>query len=457
MNGLNKTVTDRTLKSWLASGPVDRSVGDGLTFVAKAASAHIGKASWVLRYRHLGRQREKVLGRYPDISLKEARDLARQDRGQVQQGVDVAAKKRLDRLQALDMENVRGLGELWFQRHIKNRHKHPDVVERVLRLHVNPVIGDIAIRDVRPIHIDLVLTKIVSGGAPTVANDALRYLFRMFHFAVKRKWAETNPAHGFDISDAGGTELPRERWLSSDDLATLASDMRETENFGRINELSVWLLLALCVRKMELLSARVTDFDLKNGLWKLLPNRNKTKSFIEIPLPPEVIAWLQEVIVLACGSAYLFPARRLVRARKGVPRKNRFPHVGPDTLNVALKRLPLEDIEHFTVHDMRRTARTHLAALGVDWFVAERALNHKLRGTERVYDQHDYFEQRKQALCRWAAMLGAVSRGEPANPLKIRLQAEREASGRLANLPGRLPDTLVTRQAANEVSRSSNV
>lgn len=202
---------------------------------------------------------------------------------------------------------------------------------------------------------------------------------------------------------------------------------------------------------------RVTDFDLENGVWKLLPNRNKTKSFIEIPLPPEVIAWLQEFIVLACGSANLFPARRLVRARKGVPRKNRFPHLGPDTLNVALKRLPLEDIEHFTVHDMRRTARTHLATLGVDWFVAERALNHKLRGTERVYDQHDYFEQRKQALCRWAAMLGAVSRGEPVNPLKIRLQAEREASGRLANLAGRLPDSLVTRQAANEVSRSSKV
>lgn len=457
VNGMTKTVTDRTLRAWLSAGPVDRSVGDGLTFVAKEASARQGKASWVLRYRHLGKQREKVLGRYPDVSLKEARELARLDRGQVQQGVDVGEKKRLNRLKALEMENVRGLGQLWFQRHIKNRHKHPDVVERVLRLHVNPVIGDLAINDVRPIHIDLVLTKIVESGAPTVANDALRYLFRMFHFAVKRKWAETNPVHGFDISDAGGTEVPRERWLSQEDLVALARDMRETPNFGRINELAVWLLLSLCVRKMELLSAKRTDFDLEKKVWTLLPDRNKTKSFIEIPLPPEVVAWLQEVVVLACGSPYLFPARRLVRVRNGVPRKNRFPHVGPDTLNVALKRLPLKNIEHFTVHDMRRTARTHLAALGVDWFVAERALNHKLRGTERVYDQHDYFEQRRQALCRWAAMLGAINRDEPVNPLKIRLQAEREASRRLADLPGQLPDTLVTRQAANESARSSPV
>lgn len=92
----------------------------------------------------------------------------------------------------------------------------------------------------------------------------------------------------------------------------------------------------------------------------------------------------------------------------GVPRKNRFGHISPDTLNVALRRLPLEDIEHFTVHDMRRTARTHMAALGVDRFVAERALNHKVRDIEGVYNQYDYFTERKVALDRWAGMLEAV-------------------------------------------------
>ena len=51
-------------------------------------------------------------------------------------------------------------------------------------------------------------------------------------------------------------------------------------------------------------------------------------------------------------------------------------------------------------------------------------------------------------------MLGAINRGEPVNPLKIRLQAEQEVSGRLADLPGQLPDALVTRQAANESARS---
>ncbi|HTP72909.1 MAG TPA: hypothetical protein VML58_11870 [Burkholderiaceae bacterium] len=106
--------------------------------------------------------------------------------------------------------------------------------------------------DVREQHIDLVLTRIVAAGAPTVANDVLRHLFRMFHFAVKRRWVEHNPAANFDPEDAGGTERPRERWLTLDELKALGAAMRDTPSFGRINELAVWLLLALCVRKMEL-------------------------------------------------------------------------------------------------------------------------------------------------------------------------------------------------------------
>lgn len=68
-------------------------------------------------------------------------------------------------------------------------------------------------------------------------------------------------------------------------------------------------------------------------------------------------------------------------------------------------------IEHFTVHDMRRTARTHLARLGVDRFVAERSLNHKLGNVEGVYDRHDYFPERHAALGAWAALLASVERG----------------------------------------------
>ncbi len=402
-------VTDKTLRAWLKNGAVSRGVGGGLTFSASAAGAAKGNASWILRFRFGTSSREKVLGRYPDISLKDARELARQDRARIQQGIDVAAEKRGQRLEARDQSDVEGLAQAWYERHIVKNHKYPEVVWRVVRRHIIPVIGKLPIQEIRPVHVDKVLTRIVEAGAPTVANDALRYLFRMFHFAVKRRWTDSNPVAGFELSDAGGTEMSRQRWLDRDELVSLAKAMKDTPNFGRLNELAIWLLLALCVRKMELLSAKWQEFDLKRGIWLLQPSRTKMKQAIEIPLAAPVLKWLAEVKVVSCHSEYLFPARRLIHMKMGVRRKNRFEHISPDTLNVALKRLSLEGgIEHFTVHDMRRTARTHMAAMGVDRFVAERALNHKVREIEGIYNQYDYFKERKDALTRWVGMLEEV-------------------------------------------------
>ena len=100
-------------------------------------------------------------------------------------------------------------------------------------------------------------------------------------------------------------------------------------------------------------------------------------------------------------SDYVFPSRRVSSK----------PHIGADTLNRAIsklfgretgkKRQPpnlMGNIEHFTVHDLRRTCRTLLAKLGVQGHIAERCLNHKLKGVEGIYNRHDYFEERKEAL-----------------------------------------------------------
>jgi integrase len=90
------------------------------------------------------------------------------------------------------------------------------------------------------------------------------------------------------------------------------------------------------------------------------------------------------------------------------------PHIDLNTLNAALAKhiKPLmADAPIFTIHDFRRTARTHLAALGVDAHIAERCMNHKLKGVEGVYNRHDYFDERKKALSEWAQLLTALEAG----------------------------------------------
>jgi integrase len=171
-----------------------------------------------------------------------------------------------------------------------------------------PVLGQIAPPDVQPVHVDRVLSRIVAGGAPTVANDALRCTSRMFRMAVRNHWIKRNPAADFDLLDAGGEEASRERWLTLDELEQLAHAMRQTPNFGRQNELAVWLLLPLCVGKMELLSARWESFDLDAGVWTLARESTKTGSAIRIPLAKPVLVWLNEAKVISFGTPYVFPA-----------------------------------------------------------------------------------------------------------------------------------------------------
>lgn len=93
--------------------------------------------------------------------------------------------------------------------------------------------------------------------------------------------------------------------------------------------------------------------------------------------------------------------------------------MGPDTLNRAIpsyldmklvrsKRNLMEDMPHFTVHDLRRTCRTLLAKQGTPGHVAERCLNHKLNGVEGIYDQYDYLEERREALNKLAVTVKTI-------------------------------------------------
>jgi len=115
-----------------------------LSEVVPGRGSEAGKASWILRYRLNGRSKEKVLGRYPELSLGDAREQARQDRAQVERGIDVAAAKQAEKALLLEVPTVQRLGEVWFARYIQPPYKHPDVVAGVLRKHINPALGSVA-------------------------------------------------------------------------------------------------------------------------------------------------------------------------------------------------------------------------------------------------------------------------------------------------------------------------
>ncbi len=403
-------LTDIQVRNWVAAGnPIaGKSDGNGLTFTL---SAH-GRASWTFRYRIGGRARELTLGHYPNLTLAQPRKLARASRSRVDAGHDPALEKRTRIEEALKAErrsSVTALASDWYTRAIVPKWKHHVKVKQVLDKHVLPIIGRLPAEDVKPADIDRVLTSIMRKGARTVANDALMHMKALFAYGRKRRILDYNPAADFDLNDAGGKETARDRALNRKELAALFEAMQKTANLGRENFLTFMLLLALCVRKGELVGAQWVEFELDAGIWHLPGTRTKTSTGLDIPLAPAVVKWLKELKVFAAGNEYVLPART---------QSKRFPHVSPDTLNAALSRVK-HGLEHFTVHDLRRSARTQLAALGVSREVAERCLNHALKGVEGIYNQHDYLEERRQALTLWASLLDALVEGREWNVVPI--------------------------------------
>lgn len=404
-------LTDRAIQGWIRAGEhfETRGDGDGLCLSYRKSFA---VPVWKFRYQLAGVARTMTLGSYRTLSLADARKIAKEYRARVALGYDPAAEKQ-DRKREV-VRSVEAAKTAWtvsrlmddyFTRVVLVKRKNPDIIKARMDRDIRPHIGKLLVEEVRPLHIDDMLQAIVKRGAPTMANEALRWVKRLFNFAMKRHLIDANPAAAFDLSDAGGEEKARNRALSRDELRILFEAMRNTNGVGIQNYLAIKLLLLLAVRKQELTTAKVSEFDINAGVWHLPGERTKTGKPITIPLSPIALDAVKQLIAFGCGSAYLLPARNA-----GV---RMAPHISDATLNTALSKAKRRmDIPAFTIHDFRRTARTQLSALRVPPHIAERCLNHKIGGVVGVYDHYDYLPERREALNQWAEVVDACERGE---------------------------------------------
>lgn len=170
--------------------------------------------------------------------------------------------------------------------------------------------------------------------------------------------------------------------------------------------LSIRNLLITAVGSAELYQAKWADLDLDSAQWHI--PKSKTGAAMDIPLAPEVVDGFRELRTLAGSSAYVLPAHSGRRAA----RHGGDTHLNKDTLREAIAhwlRIAKPAVRRFTPHDLRSTVKSHLRALGVPRDISEMCLNHKLSGVEGIYDRHTYFEERREALEKWAAVLSALT------------------------------------------------
>lgn len=388
-------LTSKAVNAKIKGPPGRFADGNGLYLVVPK----IGRSYWMLRYTSNGKRKEMTLGRVEDLSLADARVEAALKMKQLREGLDpLIAKKRAE------YGSIQCVDDLFADWHEGNekRLKHPHIPFRVYTKDISPVIGQMKPAAVTGRDIKQILRNIAESNRPTVANDALLYCKQIFNHGIKLDIISYNPAFAFSVDDAGGIEKSRDRALTLEELTFVFKKFREeADSFTRDNYLACALLVLLGVRKGELIEAMWSEFDLSKNTWYLPQERSKSGVAIDIPLPDLAVEWLKELKVRSFGSPYVFPNRR----------SSKMPHMGKDTLNRAISKLfgrepgrvvqpenKMGELAHFTVHDLRRTCRSLMASIGVPGHVAERCLNHKLKGVEGIYNRHDYFNERRDAL-----------------------------------------------------------
>lgn len=406
-------LSDAEIRRWVKTGqPVAKADGGGLTFTLSPG----GTAAWVLRYRFAGKARELTLGRYPDVTLKAARERARDERARIQQGIDVARERQRDKVEAAAAKSFAELAADYMAKvfptlaanTVKQRSQHIKGV-------ILPRIGSRPARDVTTGEV-VALIEAVGTKSVNVADLVFTALSEIFKHGLARHAVTANPCAGVSVTAiCGRAEPTRQRLkLTEDELRIL---LPQLHTIGKVNELAVKILLATCTRIGELARTEWEHLDLKQGEWYIPDVNSKTGRGFTVPLPAEVVAWFEELQPLATGSRFVLPARQ-VRRRENHGGEV---HFEQRALNAMLHKLTarIKGVRRFTPHDLRSTARSHLAALGVNLIVAERCLNHSLGGLVAVYDQHDYMTERRIALDRWTTFLLNCEAGRPQSTVTV--------------------------------------
>lgn len=417
-------LSDVQIRHWIKAGtPLAKADGEGLTFTLSAN----GTAAWVLRYRYAGKARELTLGRYPDKSLTQAREDARKARAKIQDGIDVAREKQKASIQRAAAKSLRELATDYMDKvfpslatsTVKQRRHHIEGV-------ILPKLGALPAREVDTADVVRLIEQ-VGERSKHVAELVFTALSEIFKHGIARHVVTANPCAMISVSAIVGKAEPTRQRLNLTDTE-LRELLPALPAIGEQNALTVKILLATCARIGELARAEWTHVDFERAQW-LIPDANsKTGKGFTVPLVPAVAEWFKALQPLACGSSFVLPARQGRRMNNNGGKEI---HFEQRALNSMLHKLcdRLGDkVRRFTPHDLRSTARSHLAALGVSLIVAERCLNHSLGGLVAVYDQHDYMTERRTALERWTGFILACESGEKWIPKSNNVVSLRQAT-----------------------------
>jgi len=347
-----------------------------------------GNKIWRYRYSLYGvRQASLTIGPYPEISLAEARQQRDAWAKLVAKGE--SPKRAVQALKTEKRNTVAAFAEQWLSEQLEGKSKsYQTTLRRIMEKDVFPWLGGMPLTEVKPADILDLCDRIKSRGSPQMALMTRNVLRRMYDFAIARQMVEHNPAAVLAARFIA-TEESRTRVLSPKEIGEVMRGIYYSD-IRRPLKLALHLLAITMVRKTELTDARWDEFDLEAGIWDIPAERMKKDRPHRVYLSRQAQGLLEELHSLSHSSVFLFPSLRGAVDRP----------IADNTLNQAVRALSL-DVQHFVLHDFRRTASTHLHEMGHPSDAIEKALAHKIIGIKGVYNRAEYAEQRIQIMQAW--------------------------------------------------------
>jgi integrase len=346
-----------------------------------------GTKAWTFHYTSGDKRVRKTLGRYPAVSLAGARTLASEAATAVAEGRDpryAAGSMTLGSLAERYITHIRGI-------------RTARETERRIRRDIISVIGNVALSELHRRDATRIIDR--KADAPIGARRAFDDLRAMLRWAVSRGDLDHNPVEGMQGPEPSKV---RERVLTDDEIRTLWLALPKAS-------IACQQIIKLCLitgqRVGEVAGMRQSELDLRRAIWQLPGSRTKNGHAHTVPLSGTALEIINAALAASTSDA-VFPISDAGIVANTIGRlQDRF------------------GIPHWTAHDLRRTALTKMAELGVAPIVLGHVANHrtttKAGMTLSVYVHHAYEKEKREALVLWADRLqGIVAGGAEVVPIR---------------------------------------
>lgn len=345
------------------------------------------------RYKIDGRPRRMTIGQYDQVSLKEAREQVSEFRKLVAVGKDPITARDMAVEANIKAATVEDCIKAWLGSASASRLVKRDQWERALYRHVVPYVGSMLVDEMAISHWQPVFKRMRDNDAETYAGEVLSRMKTIFSYCIRIELIKRNPVTDLRVIDVGKPAKKGKRNLSDKEIGTFWHAV-EASTITHQNKLLLKLLLLTGCRGVELRLAKKADFDLDVRVWRVPDEHSKTREPFERGLSVKAVEILREAFSMYEDFSQVFPP---------AAKKEDRPMAASVILNLAIQLREDMTIDHWSIHDLRRTAKTKMAELGVMPHVSEKVLGHKLSGVLAIYDQHSYLREQQEALDLLAA------------------------------------------------------